>query len=190
MRSTFPWQQYNSTSYLPGGSQSVAHQFIRCVLHQLAPNGVFVQMFLTQAPGRSSFSPLHLRQLAFPHLTETQRRKYFKSIAKALIDFQELNPTSPVHMLVDNLNSKKTLPLDALPTWLRNLGEYLQCVPVDAGTGSWPQVVQGIETLFRRIILNLQSLDEPTYLLDIMVYLLKIPSVSKVMLLSNKNTAM
>ncbi|KAG4066741.1 hypothetical protein HA402_012808 [Bradysia odoriphaga] len=160
MRSTFPWQQYNSTSYLPGGSQSVAHQFIRCVLHQLAPNGIFVQMFLTQA-------------------AETQRRKYFKSIAKALIDFQELNPTSPVHMLVDNLNSKKTLPLDTLPTWLRNLGEYLQCVPVDAGTGSWPQVVQGIETLFRRIILSLQTLDEPTYLLDIMVSLLKIPGVSK-----------
>lgn len=52
MRSTFPWQQYNSTNYLPGGSQSVAHQFIRCVLHQLAPNGIFVQMFLTQAAGK------------------------------------------------------------------------------------------------------------------------------------------
>lgn len=50
MHSTFPWQYANST-HLPGGSQSVAHQFIRCVLHQLAPNGVFVQMFLTQANG-------------------------------------------------------------------------------------------------------------------------------------------
>lgn len=116
--------------------------------------------------------------------TESQRRKYFKSIAKALIDFQELNPTSPVHMLVDNLNSKKTLPLDTLPTWLRNLGEYLQCVSMDAGNAgcfdSRGQVVQGIETLFRRIILNLHSLEEPTYLLDIMVCLLKIPGVSKV----------
>lgn len=113
---------------------------------------------------------------------ESQRRKYFKSIAKALIDFQELNPTSPVHMLVDNLNTKKTLPLDTLPTWLRNLGEYLQCVPMDAGIGPgiWSQVVQGIETLFRRIILSLQSLDEPNYLLDIMVCVLKIPGVSKV----------
>lgn len=87
---------------------------------------------------------------------ESQRRKYFKSVAKALIDFQELNPTSPVHMLVDTLNSKKTLPLDTLPTWLRNLGEYMQCIPMDAGIGNsfWVQVVQGIETLFRRIILN------------------------------------
>lgn len=54
MHSTFPWQFANST-HLPGGSQSVAHQFIRCVLHQLAPNGVFVQMFLTQANGSHIF---------------------------------------------------------------------------------------------------------------------------------------
>lgn len=47
---TFPWQSESST-HLPGGSQSVAHQFIRCVLHQLAPNGVFVQIFHTQASG-------------------------------------------------------------------------------------------------------------------------------------------
>lgn len=47
---TFPWQ-YESSTHLPGGSQSVAHQFIRCVLHQLAPNGVFVQIFYTQAHG-------------------------------------------------------------------------------------------------------------------------------------------
>lgn len=46
----FPWQ-YESSTHLPGGSQSVAHQFIRCALHQLAPNGVFVQIFFTQAHG-------------------------------------------------------------------------------------------------------------------------------------------
>lgn len=81
------------------------------------------------------------------------------------------------------MNSKKTLPLDTLPTWLRNLGEYLQCIPMDVsnagGFDSRGQVVQGIETLFRRIILSLHSLEEPTYLLDIMVCLLKIPGVSK-----------
>lgn len=47
----FPWQYENAT-HLPGGSQSVAHQFIRCVLHQLAPNGIFTQMFLTQISGK------------------------------------------------------------------------------------------------------------------------------------------
>lgn len=37
--------------HLPGGAISVAHQFLRCVLHQLAPNGVFLQMFQTHLNG-------------------------------------------------------------------------------------------------------------------------------------------
>lgn len=98
------------------------------------------------------------------------------------MDFQELNPTSPVHMLVDTLNSKKTLPLDTLHISLRNLGEYLQCVPMDAGIGisSWSLVIQGIETLFRRLILTLHNLEDHDYLLDIMVSVIKIPGISKV----------
>lgn len=85
-------------------------------------------------------------------------------------------------MLVDTLNSKKTLPIDTLPTTLRNLDEYLHCVPLDAGIGanSWSQVVQGIEALFRRLILHLKDLEEPDYLLRIMVCVIKIPGVSKV----------
>lgn len=50
MTATYPWQ-CESNMYLPGGAISVAHQFIRCVLHQLAPNGVFVQMFHTRVAG-------------------------------------------------------------------------------------------------------------------------------------------
>lgn len=161
MHSTFSWQ-YANTTHLPGGSQSVAHQFIRCVLHQLAPNGVFVQMFLTQGVAK-------------------QRLKYFKSVAKALIDFPELNPSSPIHMLVDTLNQKKTLPLETLSATLRNMGEYLQCVPLDVGIGlnSWSLVVQGIETLFRRLVLHLKDVERPDYLLDIMVCVLKVPAVPK-----------
>ncbi|XP_059622044.1 protein unc-79 homolog [Phlebotomus argentipes] len=162
MQFTFPWQ-CESTTHLPGGSQSVAHQFIRCVLHQLAPNGVFIQMFLTQA-------------------NETHRRKFFKSVAQALMDFNELNPTSPIHLLVESLNSKKTLPLDSLPVTLRNMAEYLQCVPSDMGPGAWSTTIQGIEALFRRLILILPSLEEPESLLDIMVTLLKIQGVSKAVL--------
>jgi hypothetical protein len=47
---SFSWQCESATQ-LPGSSQSVAHQFIRCVLHQLAPSGVFYQIFLTQNNG-------------------------------------------------------------------------------------------------------------------------------------------
>lgn len=161
---TFAWQ-FAKATHLPGGSQSVAHQFLRCVLHQLAPNGIFGQMFLTQGADR-------------------QRQKYFRSVAKALVDFPELNPASPVHMLVDTLNQKKTLPLDTLNTTLRNMGEYLQCVPLDVGIGTntWSLVVQGIETLFRRLVLHLKDLVRPDYLLDIMVCVLRVPGVSKAVL--------
>jgi len=49
----YPWQGEGVGPHLPGGAVSVAHQFFRCILHQLAPYGVFVQIFHSQAPGRS-----------------------------------------------------------------------------------------------------------------------------------------
>lgn len=101
-----------------------------------------------------------------------------------MIDFNELNPTSPIQLLVESLNSKKTLPLETLPTILRNMSEYLSCIPVDQSSGIspviWSPVVQGIEALFRRLVLVLNSLDDPDYLLHIIVAVLKIPTVSKV----------
>lgn len=187
----FPWQ-YENPTHLPGGSQSVAHQFIRCVLHQLAPNGIFVQMFLTQMKGDIAIS-IQINLFVYsetranhskytPSSVERQRKKYFKSIARALIDFNELNPTSPIHLLLESLNSKKTLPMETLPTMLRNMGEYLSCFPSDAALSSliWTPVVQGVEALFRRLVLILNNLENPDYLLNIVVGVLKIPSVSKV----------
>lgn len=41
-------------------------------------------------------------------------------------------------------------------------------------------MIQGIETLFRRLILTLHNLEEHDYLLDIMVSVIKIPGISKV----------
>ncbi|XP_031621809.1 protein unc-79 homolog isoform X2 [Contarinia nasturtii] len=153
----FPWQYE-----IPGNSQSVAHQFIRCVLHQLAPNGIFVQMFLTQ-------------------MKERQRKKYFKSIARALMDFNELNPMSPILLLVESLNSKKTLPMDTLPATLRNMGEYLSCIPTDAGilTKDWALAYERIDTLFKRLVLILNNLISPDYLLNTIVAVLKIPAMQK-----------
>lgn len=121
----------------------------------------------------------------FRCIAERQRKKYFKSIARALIDFIELNPTSPVLLLMESLNSKKTLPMETLPITLRNMGEYLNCVPIEAGiSGSlWAPVLQGIDTLFRRLVLLLNSLDSPDYLLNIIVAILKLPAVPKVSLL-------
>lgn len=79
----YSWQNEQNV-HLPGGAVSVAHQFIRCVLHQLAPNGVFVQMFQTRAP-------------------PSARTLFFRSVAHALVDFNELNPVAPLQLLIEVL---------------------------------------------------------------------------------------
>jgi hypothetical protein len=100
-----------------------------------------------------------------------------------LVDFGELNPASPIQLLVESLNAKKNLPVDILPTIIRNLSEYMQGLTIDnLSSNTWALTVQGIETLFRRIVLVLASLDEAEHLLDIMVSCLKIPGISKVCL--------
>lgn len=156
---SFSWQ-YESTTHLPGGSQAVAHQFIRCVLHQLAPNQIFYQIFLTQNP-------------------ENVRQRFFKCVVLALLDFVELTIASPVHLLVESLNNKKTLPID-LPIIMRNLSEYLQCVPIDSlNAPIWSQAIQGIESLFRRIVLILPTMEEAESLLNIMISVFKMPALPK-----------
>ncbi|XP_063709308.1 protein unc-79 homolog isoform X4 [Culicoides brevitarsis] len=156
----FPWQS-ESLTHLPGNSQLVAYQFIRCVLHQLAPNGVFYQIFLTQA-------------------NENVRKKFYRSVAQALLDFADLNTSSPVHFLCESLNTRKNLPVDVLPVIIRNLSEYLHAVPNDSvGANMWVQAVQGIEGLYRRILLILPSLDDAEYLLTIMISILKVPGLNK-----------
>lgn len=52
LNAMYPWQS-ETNMHLPGGAVSVAHQFLRCVLHQLAPNGVFMQMFQTNLNGKN-----------------------------------------------------------------------------------------------------------------------------------------
>lgn len=51
LNAMYPWQS-ETNMHLPGGAISVAHQFLRCVLHQLAPNGIFLQMFQTHLNGK------------------------------------------------------------------------------------------------------------------------------------------
>uniref|UniRef100_A0A1B6C403 Protein unc-79 homolog n=1 Tax=Clastoptera arizonana TaxID=38151 RepID=A0A1B6C403_9HEMI len=162
LSATYPWQ-CESNMYLPGGAISVAHQFLRCVLHQLAPNGVFVQMFQT-------------------HVKDSSRMQFFRSVAQALLDFNELNPIAPLQLLLEGLNSKKSLPLDILPVVLHNVACYLDCLPLEAGlgpgSGTWSGLLTQLELLFRRITLVLNSLNDVTPLLRIMISVLRVPGVS------------
>lgn len=162
LSATYPWQ-CESNMYLPGGAISVAHQFLRCVLHQLAPNGVFVQMFQT-------------------HVQDSSRMQFFRSVAQALLDFNELNPIAPLQLLFEALNSKKSLPIDSLPMILHNVACYLDCLPLEAGlgpgSGTWSALLAQLEMLFRRLVLLLPSLHDVTPLLRIMVSVLRVPGIA------------
>nr|XP_016995388.2 protein unc-79 homolog [Drosophila takahashii] len=166
LSSTHAWQGENGPP-LASSAQAVALQFFRCVLHQLAPNGIFLQVFQTQMKMKI-------------------RHNHFRSIAKALQDFQDLNATSPIYMVCDSLTSKKALPVDQLPVIFRNMAEYLnlQCVPAEAGVGLavWSQAMQAMESLLRQVIVIMPSLSNAEYMLDIIAATLRLNCVPKTLL--------
>ncbi|XP_043652485.1 protein unc-79 homolog isoform X3 [Drosophila teissieri] len=166
LSSTHAWQGENGPP-LASSAQAVACQFFRCVLHQLAPNGIFLQVFQTQMKMKI-------------------RHHHFRSIAKALQDFQDLNSTSPIYMVCESLTSKKALPIDQLPVIFRNMAEYLnlQCVPTEAGVGLavWSQAMQAMESLLRQVIVIMPSLTNAEYMLDIVAATLRLNCVPKTLL--------
>ncbi|XP_018791110.1 PREDICTED: protein unc-79 homolog isoform X2 [Bactrocera latifrons] len=164
LTSTHSWQGENGPA-LVCSAQAVSLQFIRCVLHQLAPNGIFVQVFQTQVKMKV-------------------RHNSFRSIARALQDFQELNATHPIYMVCESLQSKKSLPVEQLPVIFRNMAEYLHCVPTEltTGPGVWQQAMQAMESLLRQVIVLLPNLANPEHLLGIMVATLKLSIVPKTLL--------
>ncbi|XP_065166264.1 protein unc-79 homolog isoform X3 [Atheta coriaria] len=159
----YPWQT-ESNIHLPGGAVSVAHQFLRCVLHQLAPNGIFIQMFQS-------------------YTIESTRIQFFKSVIQALVDFNELSPVAPLQLLLETLNSKKTLPIDSLPRIMENLACYLDCLPLEAALGPtsplWSNVLQQLEILFRKMIFLLNTIEDIMPMLRIMITIFKIPVISQ-----------
>ncbi|XP_067614407.1 protein unc-79 homolog isoform X4 [Eurosta solidaginis] len=164
LTSTHSWQGENGPA-LVCSAQAVALQFVRCVLHQLAPNGIFLQVFQTQ-------------------MKMKVRHHSFRSIARALQDFQELNATHPLYMVCESLQSKKSLPIEQLPVIFRNMAEYLHCVPTEltTGPGVWQQAMQAMESLLRQVIVLLPNLGNPEHLLDLIVATLKLNIVPKTLL--------
>ncbi|CAB3233897.1 unnamed protein product [Arctia plantaginis] len=138
----YSWQADTNTR-LPGSAVFVAHQFLRCVLHQLAPNNVFLQIFLQRTP-------------------EKQRQMFFKSIAQAFVDFNELYPCGPLQLVVEHLNSKKTLPIDQITVIAGNIAMYLECLAPEAlgPLSACLALVQQLDALLRSAALMLQQLDD------------------------------
>lgn len=86
-----------------------------------------------------------------------------------------------IHFFFQSLNTKKTLPLERLPTILHNVACYLDCLPLEAGLGpgaaTWGGLLSQIDGLFRRLVLLLNSIEDMTPLLRIMVSVLKVPGI-------------
>lgn len=109
--------------------------------------------------------------------------QFFRSVAQALVDFNELNPIAPLQLLLETLNGKKALPIDHLPIILHNIACYLDCLPLEAGLGpgatTWSGLLTQFDGFFRRLILLLSSIDDTTALLRIMISILKVPGIQQ-----------
>ncbi|CAH2094993.1 unnamed protein product [Euphydryas editha] len=157
---SYSWQAESSTR-LPGSAVFVAHQFLRCVLHQLAPHNVFLQLFLQRTP-------------------EKQRQMFFKSVAQAFVDFNELYPCGPLQLLIEHLNSKKTLPIDQMGVIAGNMAMYLECLAPEAlgPLSACSALLAALEALLRAVALQLPQLDDALPLLRVCAAALRVPAAT------------
>ncbi|XP_076339617.1 UNC-79 domain-containing protein isoform X3 [Tachypleus tridentatus] len=129
------FQAVSKNTYLPGGAGSVARQFLRCTLHQLAPYGVFTQIFSAE-------------------FVDTE---FFKTMAQALTDFCELNQISPLIYLFENLNEKKQIPHDNIFHILENVTTYMECLPLENCSPLWGAFLPQVEIFLRKLLLTLPT---------------------------------
>ncbi|KRX95168.1 Uncoordinated protein 79 [Trichinella pseudospiralis] len=123
-----PWQA-RTNIFVPSNCRSVARQFIRIVLHQLAPNRLFLSLFES----------------------EIEDELFFKTVALCLADFQELNPVSVIQHLMEDLH--KSTP-DNVVLVLSNLAEYMRHISYDTHLPTWTTVVGLFDNFFRQILTN------------------------------------
>jgi hypothetical protein len=130
-----------SNLYVPGEVGAIARQFLRCLLHQLTPNKVFIQLFQTQVP-------------------EDMKQSFFKTIASALTDFVELTPVTPLQLLFESLNEQKHLSPAQIAMMLPNMAYYLDCLPpLDLSARIWTPLFAQLEVFCTRLVLFLPLLN-------------------------------
>lgn len=69
-----------------------------------------------------------------------------------------------------------------MPLILYNMACYLDCLPLEAGlgpgSGTWTGLLTQLDLLFRRLVLQLSSLQDITPLLRIMISVLRVPGIA------------
>ncbi|XP_066463616.1 protein unc-79 homolog [Eleutherodactylus coqui] len=140
---------------IPGNVAGVAKQFLRCVFHQLAPNGIFSQLFQSNIKDGS----------------------FLRTLAASLMDFSELSSFAALSQLLEGLNNKKNLPAGGtMLRCLENIATFMEALPMDSPSNLWTTICNQFQTFFTKLpsVLPLKcSLDSS---LRIMICLLKIPT--------------
>ncbi|KAI4892270.1 hypothetical protein NFI96_000535 [Prochilodus magdalenae] len=128
---------------IPGNAAGVAKQFLRCVLHQLAPNGILPQLFQSNIKDGS----------------------FLRTLATSLIDFNELSSVAALSQLLEGLNNKKNLPAGGtMLHCLDNIASFMEALPMDSPSNLWTTICNQFQTFLTKLpaVLPLKSLLEPS----------------------------
>uniref|UniRef100_T1KYI8 Uncharacterized protein n=1 Tax=Tetranychus urticae TaxID=32264 RepID=T1KYI8_TETUR len=127
----YPWQHESQNVHLPGCARTIAQQFFRCTLQQLASNGIFQQIFNSHFPDS----------------------EFFKAMATSLTDFMDTNQITPLTKLLEGFNEKKSLPAKTqLFHVLSNAAHYMECVPLEmVSQQAWNTFLPIFDTFLRKM---------------------------------------
>ncbi|KAL0969069.1 hypothetical protein UPYG_G00222270 [Umbra pygmaea] len=140
---------------IPGNAAGVAKQFLRCVFHQLAPNGILPQLFQSNIKDGG----------------------FLRTLASSLIDFNELSSVAALNQLLEGLNNKKSLPAGGtMLHCLENIATFMEALPMDSPSNLWSTICNQFQTFLTKLpsVLPLKCPMDSS--LRIIICLLKIPT--------------
>ncbi|XP_065316536.1 protein unc-79 homolog isoform X1 [Gordionus sp. m RMFG-2023] len=176
--------------FIPGHCRSIAQQMLRCILHQYAPNRLFLRLFSTTLSSSSSSISSFLAQSH--DYTFFSLFRVMTEVLKGFTDFTPLHPLSCLLQDFDREKALTTLSRGKLTTLLANLSDYLDCVSKrEKFSAYWKSHLFSLfETFFSYLAsevalnpvqskIDLFSADVSRTLMDVMLSLLRIPIVSQ-----------
>eukprot|EP00066_Takifugu_rubripes_P028448 XP_011617714.1 PREDICTED: protein unc-79 homolog [Takifugu rubripes] len=142
---------------IPGNVAGVAKQFLRCMFHQLAPNGILPQLFQSNIKDGS----------------------FLRTLASSLIDFNELSSVAALNMLLEGLNNKKSLPAGGtMLHCLENIASFMEALPMESPSNLWTTICNQFQTFLTKLPSVLPLKCQMDSSLRIIICLLKIPTTN------------
>uniref|UniRef100_A0A3Q2T5P7 Unc-79 homolog, NALCN channel complex subunit n=1 Tax=Fundulus heteroclitus TaxID=8078 RepID=A0A3Q2T5P7_FUNHE len=142
---------------IPGNVAGVAKQFLRCMFHQLAPNGILPQLFQSNIKDGS----------------------FLRTLASSLIDFNDLSSVAALNMLLEGLNNKKSLPAGGtMLHCLDNIATFMEALPMDSPSNLWTTICNQFQTFLTKLPAVLPLKCPMDSSLRIIISLLKIPTTN------------